>query len=416
MARNTQNRTGTSFTVTYPDFPNFSMQPRWFKLHQEKGKQDVIEIAYSSFNTFYQQILKTGVLLQVDWSNEKSTGKFTGYVYSTSMTTQATLSRNIIVRGVGASFRLKDGGSKVWKNKTAPEIIAEICKEKNLKAAVTKSTVRFGQQSLVGQTRWEKVQELAERIGFVCQMIGVELHFHPIDTMIDLFSTSIPVLEFADAGVPAGAVYEAHTLDMFKPTTGNLSELSGHSKKLKTVSGIDAITGKTFNHKASPQGVGKKVRKITEDPLFSETIPTRVAETPAVARAMAEGFAQLARFSVHAEGAGQGDSRIAPYRTVEINGTGEATDGFWVITRATHFVHMDGRYTVEFSCMTDGTGKNSANNMRPDRAGLVPTRNVAMEMATGMTTRPTVAKISKQVPIVSNKTYKVNLSTRKWVG
>ena len=415
-SRTTQVRNSTKFTVTYPDFPSFQASPNSFKLHQEQGKHDVLELSYAGFNSFYQKALKTGVLMKLDWENENSKGQFIGHVYSVSLKAQASMKKNITVKGVGASFRLKEGGSKVWKNKSASEIATLIAKDKKLKPVVTSSPIKFGQQSLTGHTYWEKLQELAGRIGYVCQVIGVELHFHPIDKMIDHFSTSIPVLSHHDKGVNEGMMYEAQTLDMFKTTVGSINELTSQVKKDKIVTGLDPITGKTFSHTSSPSKTGKNVRVKAKEELFKEMIPTRVAESPAVAKAMAEGFAQLARFSVHAEGVAQGDARIAPYRTIDINGTGDETDGNWVVKSAVHYAHFDGRYSVEFTCMTDGTGKNQATGARPAKASKVPTRNLMSEMTTGMTTKPTVAKISKKAPLVNQTDAGLKLSSSMWIG
>ena len=412
----TQVRNGTTFTVSYPDFPSFTTAPHNFRLIQERGKHDVIHVSYSSFDKFYQKGLKTGVLMHVIWKNENSKGEFLGHVYDVNMKAQASMKRNIVVKGIGASFRLKEGGSKVWRNKTASEIATAIAKEKKLKPVVTQTPIRFGQQSLTGHTLWEKLQELAERIGFVCQVIGVELHFHPIDKMIDHFSSVIPVLSYHDNDMNQDAMFEAHTLDMFHTTVGSMSETSGQTKKDKIVTGLDPITGKLFSHTSSPSKTGKNIRISPKEELFKEMIPTRVAETPAIARAMADGFAQLARFSVHAEGYAQGNAHIAPYRTVEISGSGDETDGFWVVKRAEHFCTFDGRYTTEFTCMTDGTGQNKQNNFRPTSAGKIGTRNILSEITTGMTTKPTPAKISKKVPLVKQTDAAVSLSSSAWIG
>ena len=411
-----QYRYGTSFDVLYPDFPSFNKQPLWFELTQEQGKQDVLKLAYTSYDKFYQTALKTGALIKLTWKNQNSQGTFHGHFYDSTHTSQATVERNIMVTAVGASFALKEGGSKMWKNKTASEIAIDIAKKNKLKPIVTSSPIRFGQQSLNGHTYWEKLQELAARIGYVCQVIGVELHFHPIDKMIDHFSTVIPALSFQDAMFNSGHTVDGHTLDKFKSKVGSLSELGAHTKKTKNVSGIDSITGKVFNNTSAPSKVGKNVRKTNAAELFKENIPTRVAESPAVAKAMAEGFAQLARFSLHAEGSAQGNANIAPYKTIEINGTGEVTDGFWVVKKATHFCHVDGRYNVEFTCMTDGTGANKATQFRPSSASVVPTRNLVSEMATGMKTKTTQPKISKKVPLVNQSNAGVKLSSNRWVG
>jgi phage protein D len=412
----TQSRIGTTFEVIFPNFPTFKSAPQWFRLTQEQGKQDVIEIAYSSFDKHFQKAFKTGVMFKVKWKTQHAKGEWVGYVYNGDNVTQSTLKRNVILRGVGASFPLKEGGNKIWKNKTAPEIVQDICKQHKLKAIVDKSNVRFGMQSLVGITKWEKIQELADRVGFHAQVTGTTLYFQRIDRMIDQFSSVIPVLSYSDGSVNYGVIFEAQTLDYFKSKLGDISELGNHSKKNKTIHGIDPITGKSHSHTAKPTKVGKQVKTNVVEALFKEVSSTVVAETKSMAKELSEGMAHLARFSMHGEGKGQGDPRIAPYRTVEINGTGENTDGFWVVKKAEHFVTYDGRYTVDFTCMTDGLGKNKGGGFRKTTASLVPTRDVAYEMATGGKQAPSTPTMSARQPLVNQTRGGFNITPSRWVG
>jgi len=412
----TQNRFGTTSKVTFPDFPSFTTQPQYFTLHQAQGQHDVVEIAYAMFSPFYFNILKTGVLVQIKWFTAIASGEFNGYVYNITPVVQSTSKRNVVIKAVGAGFPLKESSSKIWTNKTASEIVTDIAKTVNLKPVVTQSPVRFAQQSMVGHTYWEKIQELAHRVGYVAQMIGVELHFHPIDTMIDTFSTSIPVLSYQETNINAGATFESQTLDMFKPTLGDVQESSVNAKKEKTVSGIDPISGKVFKQTSAPSTLSTNLRASTNSELFTQIMPTRMAESPAVAKAMADAFARLSRFSHNAVAAGQGDPRISPYRTVEINGTGDFTDGFWIVKDATHFVTYDGRYSVDFTCMTDGTKGNVPTASRPSSAGVVPTRNVKAELTTGFSLKPTTAKVSVTKPIINQTQAGYKMSNRKWVG
>ena len=412
----TQNRYGTNFQVIFPDFPTFKQAPQWFRLIQEQGKQDVIEISYASFDNHFQSAFKTGVMFQVKWATEYAKNEWVGYVYNGDNTTQATVSRNVMIRGVGASFPLKEGGNKIWKNKTAPEIVQDICKQYKLKAVVDKSNVRFGMQSLVGITKWEKIQELANRIGFQVYVDGTTLYFQRIDRLIDQFMSVIPVLSYNDGAVSSEIMLDAQTLDHFTAKIGDLSENGSYIKANKTIHGIDPTTGKSHSHTSRPTKVGKNVRTNIVEALFNEVSTSVVAETKFLAKELSEGMAHLARFSLHGEGKGQGDPRISPYKTVEINGTGTETDGFWVIKSVEHFVTYDGRYTVNFTCMTDGLGKNKGGGFRKTQATIIPTRDVAYEMATGGKQSPSTPTISVRQPLVNQTRGGFNTSLSRWVG
>lgn len=412
----TQSRFGTTYQVSFPDFPTFNVVPQWVRLTQEQHKQDVIELGFASYDPHYQKAFKTGVLMKLKWQTQYAKGEWVGYVYNNKNKTQATVSRNVVVRGIGGSFPLKEGGNNMWKNKTAPEIVIDICKKYKLKAIVDKSNVRFGMQSLVGLTHWEKIQELGNRIGFHAYVSNSTLYFQRIDRLIDQFSSVIPVLSFNDGGVNSGVVYDAQTLDSFTANLGDLFEVGHYAKKQQIVQGIDPITGKSHSHTSTPSGVGKNLRTNVVEALFKKVVTNVVAETKDIAKELSEGLSHLARFSIHGEGQGQGDPRIAPYRTIEINGTGDVTDGSWIIKRVEHYMTFDGRYNVDFTCMSDGTGKNKSGVFRKETASIIPTRNIAYEMATGGKQAPSTPTISSRQPLVIQTRGGFKTTPNRWVG
>ncbi len=416
MNRAVQNRTGSKFKVIFPNFPTWTVTPQSIKIYQEAGKQDIVELTYPRFSNFYLKSLKTGVPVEIKWSNDKTSENFYGYVYDGMSTANQSLSRPIIIRCIGASLALKEGGNKIWKEKTAPDIVSEIANNLKLKPFVTPHKMIFNQQSLAGHTRWEKIQELASRLGYVAQMNKTELHFHPIDIMIDKFMTTIPVMSFnLSYGNPYSEVLP-QTLDVFKPRLGDFSDSRAFTRKEKSLSGIDPVTGRSYTVTSSPNSVGRGLRKDTRDPLFKETLPGSITASPAMAQTIVDAHAQLSRFSIYAEGSGQGDPRIAPYRTIEITGTGESTDGFWVIKRSMHFLTFDGRYQVDFTCMTDGVGANKPSSTRPTQAGLVPVRNVNQELTTGAPSRPTYTKLNAPAPLITANAGGFKVTPTRWVG
>jgi hypothetical protein len=143
-------------------------------------------------------------------------------------------------------------------------------------------------------------------------------------------------------------------------------------EKEKVVSGVDPVTGQFYSVSSSPDSTGKNLRKTVKGPLFKQTLPTVISGSKEIAHTFAKGHAELSRFSIKAEGAGQGDPRIAPYKTIEVNGTGDTTDGFWVVQKAMHFLTWDGRYMIDFTCMSDGTGANKPSAFRPSGSEVFP--------------------------------------------
>jgi phage protein D len=411
-----QSRQGSGFAVSYPDFPGFTTVPQNFRLYQEAGKQDIIEITYPYSDSFYTKVLKTGVPLNVKWRNDTVSGEFFGYVYDSSPRTASGMNRRVIVRGIGASLGLKQGEAKIWTNKTVTEVIEEIAKKFKLKPNITPHPLRLSQITMTSHSYWEKIQELAKKIGYVTQVSGTDLYFHPIDNMINQFMTVVPILSFEEAETREYSGPVSHTLDTFQPKVGDLSAGGSYSRKDKVIHGIDPLTAKPYTTTSSPNEVGKKLRSSTKESLFKEVLSSSVSASPAIAKMIAEANANLSGFSILAEGTGQGNPNIAPYRTVEINGTGNVTDGYWVIKKVDHFVTWDGRYSVEFTCMTDGTGRNKASAFRPLTASTVPVRNIAYELTTGASSKPTSTRISAPATMVNETQSGYKITPRRWVG
>jgi len=417
MNKTTQNRLGTSFTISYPDFPSFTVTPKGFTLIQEAGKQDVLEVTYLRDSSVFYKGLKTGATVKLKWKTSNNiVGEFFGYVVDYTPITQQTLRRPVTIRAIGSSLPLKESSSKIWKNKTAPDIVTEIAKKFKLKPIVTPHPMIFSQQSMLNHTYWEKVQELASRIGYVAQVHGTELHFHPIDKMIDKFITTIPVLSFFDSVGNIWNELNSQTLDMFKPKVGDYIDKSSNSKKEKVVHGVDPVTGKFYLSKKSPTTVGKNLRTSNLNPLFLENLPGAITGNAKMADTLAQAHAQLSRFSIVADAASQGDPRIAPYRTVEINGTGSTTDGNWIVKKARHQCYYDGRYEVEFTCMTDGTGRNKSSAFRPESASVIPVRNIQQELSTGTSSKPTVTKLRSPQMLVNKSNVGFKATPSRWVG
>lgn len=411
-----QNRQGSTYKITFPDFPSFNVTPQNITINQEMGMQDVVELTFPRFSSFYMKALKTGAPVSIKWSNDKASTEWFGYVYDVKKNTVQSLNKPVIVRCIGSSLSLKEGGSKIWVSKTASDIVTEISKKFKLKPVVTAHKTIFSQQSLAGHTYWEKIQELAKRIGYVAHVHGTELHFHPLDKMIDKFMTIIPVMSYIDDALAPYANVKDQTLDVFRANIGDYSDMQEYSKKEKNIFGVDPITGKLYTAKSSSNTSGKNLRKDVKEPLFTQTVSTAVSGSKEMAQVIADAQAQFSKFVHSATGAGQGDPRIAPYRTIEVRGTGDDTDGYWVIKKVKHFITFDGRYEVDFSCMTDGRGLNKESVTRPSSAGSVPMRNLSEELATGSPSTPTSSKLSGPTTLVNQTNSGFKVTPRRWVG
>ena len=411
-----RDRYSSSYFVTYPDFPSFDVNPQNITITQEMGTHDVVELTYPRFGSFYLRALKTGTPIQIKFNSQDYSGEWLGYVSDVKKNTNPSLAQPIIVRCVSTSMSLKEGGSKIWTNKTATSIVEELAKKYKLKPVVTPHKTIFTQQSLSGHTIWEKIQELATRIGYSAHVIGTELHFHPFDVMIDKFMTVIPIMSYIDDSLPPYSKVKDQTLDVFRVTLGDYSEYQETKKKVKKVYGIDPLSAKLYSVSSSADTVGKNLKQKVREPIFQEVLNGAISGSKEMAQLIANAQAQFSRFVHSAYGSGQGDPRISPYRTVEIVGVGEDVDGYWVVKKSKHFLTFDGRYQVEFECLNDGRGANKSSVTRPSSAGTVPVRNLAQELATGAASTPTYSKISAPTTLINQTQSGFKVTPRRWVG
>lgn len=405
-----------SFNVIYPDFPGFEEVPSTVRLIQKANHQDIVEIHYFSISSFYQTALKPGSLLKLKWKNSSVNGQFFGQIVSVIPTKNFGQNKPTIIKAIGTGLSLKENTPKIWINKTASEIVQEIAKKFKLKAIVSPTKVRLTQESMVGQTYWQKLRELANKSGYVFHVFETQLYFVPFDTMINTFMGNVPFLSLETTLGDGYDNASQSSLLEFKTESFVIPSETRHSNRTKNIMGIDPLTGKVFTNKTSPSKVGKALRKNVTTQDFSEQMFEITVGSKALAENRAKSEAMLSSFSEHAKGTAQGDPRIAPFKTIHVDGTGTITDGFWMVKDAEHFMTHDGRYTVDFSCMTDGNGGNKTSSFRKTPNKNFAVRNVAYELASGFQTKPSVTKLNANRLLIKQSDNGIQLKQRRWVG
>jgi hypothetical protein len=268
---------------------------------------------------------------------------------------------------------------------------------------------------MAGHTYWEKATELADLIGYGIQVVGTELHCHPIDVMIDKFLTTIPKMALLDYGAGPDAIHESRTLEYFEPKLGDYLEKRTHKRTEKVIKSVDPYTAKIYGSSVSPNATGKKLQKKTKDPLFSQIETRTVSASNSMTYELAKAKAEKSRLSISAKGGGQGDPRIAPWRTIEVSGTESSASGLWVVETAHHTMFANYRYMVEFTCVTDGVEKQSTGDRVVD-SRAVPYRNVSYELTSATQGKPTQSVISASSTIVSQANTGFKVTPRRWEG
>lgn len=364
----TKYRKGTATNISFPTLPSLTVQPRRIDLYQKQYAHDVVMLEYSAESLLWFDNLHTGVPVQFVWKQDTLVKNWIGYVSSVSKVSSPDRMKNMKVLCVGGSFPLKERVTRIFTDVTIPEAVEQIAAEYGFTFIGENSDQKFAQLTIAGSSYWDWIQEQAKRIGYGVLIDGMNFMFRPLDKLIDQGFSSTAILSLNNAGAPFNTQYLDRTLDQLVVMSGDNIEDTTEFRTVKNVGGVDPVSAAEYLSSDNPGTVGTNVRSTVSDVLFSEYRTDRVINDAASAKAAAAGAAQMARFSLPATAKCQGDPRIRPFGTVFISGTGNLTDGFWVVREAHHMFHQVGDYMLDLKLATDGLGESSETpfRTRPD--------------------------------------------------
>ena len=360
----TKYRRGTGTNVSFPTLPSLEQQPRRIDLIQKQYSHDVVLLEYPSESTLWMEAINTGVPVQFTWRQDTLDKNWIGYVSSITKTNSPQKMNSMTVMCVGGTFPLKERATRVFSNVSITQAIRTVVEENGFTFYGEQHDWVFPQLTIAGASYWEWIREQAKVIGYGIIVDGMNFIFRPIDKLIDMGFSNAAILSLGNSTAPFNTQYQDRTLDSFKVTSGDFVEDSSNLRTIKNVGGVDPILQEVILSTMDPSEVGTNLRSDVSSALFSEYRTDRVINTPLAAKSASEGAAQLARFNIPAVVKCQGDPRIRPFGAVFISGTGDLTDGFWVVKEAHHMFHKIGDYQLELKIGTDGLGDTVATPFR----------------------------------------------------
>lgn len=355
-----KNRQSTVTKVSFPTLPSVSLQPVKIDLYEEKHMHDILVLQFATTMPNWFKLLKTGVPVRFQYTQGPFSRTWVGYVSLVSKHVIGQLQEIMEVKCIGSTFGLKERASKVFTNVTITEVVGKIAAEFGFNFVHDPHPVKFPQLTIAGHSYWEWIQEHAKKIGYGMRIEGMTITFKPLDKLIDSGVTSIPTFSMFGKGTGINNMQEDRTLDWFNVLNGEHIEHLESNRTTKKIGGVNPLTGVSHGNLSSPKNVGKATRKNVSDVLFSEIRQDQVASDPQIAKALSEGASHNARMNLPAEIRGQGDPRIRLFHPVMVQGTGELTDGIWVVYKAVHHFTANNNYQVDLRVATDGLGASSS--------------------------------------------------------
>jgi hypothetical protein len=366
-------RFGTDYRISWPSLPGISVQPSRVDLIQEQYRHDILIIEYTTISPLYFSIIKTGIPIKFEWKQGNKNKIWVGYVSYISKELTPATQQLMQIHCVSASYPLKEKITRVFNNKTIPEIAEIIAIENGFKFTGDSDSRRFEQLTIAGHSYWEWLQEQAKRIGFAMVIDNTHLIFRSIDKLIDSNFSDVPVLSQRTSVGPTGQDFFDRTLDYFKVLNGEHIEGTEYLHTNKQVAGINPYTEKLITTSQSSTTIGESLRSSVSDSLFNEPINSQVTHNITDVESVTKGHAHMSRFNIPAKILCQGDPRFKPYGVIYVDGTGNSTDGHWIIKQVTHRFFKLGQYQVEMNVVTDGLNSTKSTAFRDTNFGRIGT-------------------------------------------
>lgn len=314
-------------------------------------------------DTWFDSVM-TGLPIKATWSQGFAVKDWYGYVTEISKVVTSQKQTTMEMHCVGASWPLKDRDNLVFTNTTIPDAVEKIAKKFQLAYVGDPHPWVFPQLSMAGHSYWGWLQEQADRIGYGAYVDGSTLYFRSLDKLIDQDFSSAATLVFDNAGTAFGNQLFDRTLDYFKAHKTTYSEAGNTLRTSKTTYGVSPTDSVSLSALRSPETAGVGLRETKSAPFFSEYRSDQVVHSVETAKYAAQAAAQKARFNLPAVIRGQGDVMLKPYAPVNIRGTGNLTDGYWVIDKITHTWELKGTYNFEATVLTDGLDETISTSFR----------------------------------------------------
>ena len=119
-------RRGTTYSVSFPTVPSLTTLPRRVELIQESYRHDILIMEFSKTSDKWFALMKTGVPVKFSWTQGLISNTWVGYVSFTKKTVAGQIEEIMEVHCVGTTFALKDSATKVFRNKTIPQMVDEL--------------------------------------------------------------------------------------------------------------------------------------------------------------------------------------------------------------------------------------------------------------------------------------------------
>lgn len=199
----TQNYTWEStarwsdYKAYFPSTPKHEMILMGAELYQVVEAHDVLVLTFKGKPESDLTNFVSGDPVVFSYSSGANKSKFNGYIYKIRPVTNMK-THMIRIICVSASYVLKNGAQKIFKNVTADQVVSKVCARHGL-ATVTQRHPRLRDNvSQSGETDWQLLQRLARQTGFALKCENTTVFFVSKSKIYNAKKKGAPYFKYVD--------------------------------------------------------------------------------------------------------------------------------------------------------------------------------------------------------------------------
>lgn len=384
---------------------------RGLEIRQDLYEHDLAVIRARTRFLRWEETLYPGTPVRIAYEGRRTTeAAFYGYV--THVKPVAKMSNDhydIDIYCVSSSRDLRKTDQNVWRNRSAPEIAADIARRFKLRLVTKQHPLRRPQTIQSGETYWEFLTRLAKKIGYGIRVESGYLIFLPLEDLVFAYTSLSPRLTNTESRTKDDLIIPRNLISM----NAWASDTDTSVDRVSDDSIVVALPPDGGPVRRARRGPKSSVRRERRNSRYAKYKTSVVAHTRKEAEILAESDAAAGAMSIDAEAEVEGDGYLAPYRPVYVATRDKSMDGWWTVKSAVHKIDMvKHSYTCDLVLSTD-----SVEPSRMPSNPLIRFRDLAEEKRQGWAPQTLKAPRLRRVKagFVQGQT-KHNKNSARWVG
>jgi len=161
------------------------------------------------------------------------------------------------------------------------------------------------------------------------------------------------------------------SITRFTTIQGEALPLSGGTKALRQINGVDRRTGQIVGAVNDGQNLPSQLGDTLISPFFGQQISDQVVVSQAHANDILNGMAQRNRFNYTATATLTGLTAVKQGKPIIIKGIDSNQDGVWWVQEVTHKILSQG-YSMDVSLGRDSLGDNGLRPVQQTKVAYTP--------------------------------------------